>query len=544
MVFAMNDSKMTWIALLTAMTMVAACGGEAEDKKNTNNQSCVGKCDSNEGDALLKSLETRNDPIAQYLKAHPEVAKQGLIEGNFETMISGINEQMGCAPEEVKHFFVSDPLITGSEPFPRNVSVVCSGGRNASKVFFSMPDGFEDLSDLDDRTVEMFAWDDDVDAYRFYKTFPDKEGFMTVEVEPAECAGCHLGAPDLMAFDATDMPMLPIMNELTEPWAHWNAEPGFKSQQFEVSDVINTTDSLWVRMNEQVGSASELEQLIRDAQKRVVSARYKKRKDEATLVSAMALMRPLFCTEQINYVSERGDSGLVGMGAFFDQNIRELLSKADYEAVSDWYYSSTLTVSFGARDDAQHLIMLPERGAADMAIEIKMARVLTPMQLLRIRALDWHNPAFSDFRCNLWKGAHDRLRQNPPSFVDSAETNADLVPKLYEEIMQVGGKSLLQNEGALVVLHDATTDNVKTLEMMLDAGDLPLAECADDKTCQCESNVCSATLTELEGIIQHRVDEVVAGGRDAVWSKRQSQICTALDTFANSPFVEEVDQCQ
>ena len=50
------------------------------------------------------------------------------------------------------------------------------------------------------------------------------------------CTQCHLNSRSL---DDDGMPMLPIMNELSRPWPHWNAEPDFPS---DMSGYHNWTE--------------------------------------------------------------------------------------------------------------------------------------------------------------------------------------------------------------------------------------------------------------------------------------------------------------
>ena len=81
------------------------------------------------------------------------------------------------------------------------------------------------------------------------------------------------------------MRMTPIMNELTQPWSHWNSqvpifnaeENPFPSHEFDVpADVRDGND--FVRYGvDRAGPASYLEQIIRAGHARVTGERVKDR---------------------------------------------------------------------------------------------------------------------------------------------------------------------------------------------------------------------------------------------------------------------------
>src|SRR5258706_360938 len=102
----------------------------------------------------------------------------------------------------------------------------------------------------------------------------------------------------------TTMRGTPIMNELPKPWRHWNAGEGSVSESFVVPDSLKGKPN-WEKYGATAAAASRFEKVIRDANaNRVTPARSKQLFKPAKLDDAMGLIRPLFCDEQVNYVSE------------------------------------------------------------------------------------------------------------------------------------------------------------------------------------------------------------------------------------------------
>lgn len=533
---------------VVALSAVVACGPDGDPDNNqaeaNNSSQCTGKCDADT--TLLAELEGREDPIADWIRARLEA--DGVLNAGYVDILNEINAELGCAEEDALTFVISDPLITRDQPFPRSVSVACADDtQNRFKLFMSMPNGTAE-GDFDETDIELFAWDDEAKVYRFYKTEMDAEGNLEVLVEPSECASCHMGPADLMQVDATGTPMMPIMNELTEPWAHWNAEPSFRSQDFSVpAGTEGMPIYAALTSNGRLGAASQLEQIIRDAQARVVSARYGVRRDDATVAQAMGLLRPIFCEEQVNYVSERGDSGLISMGIVLDDNIRELYGKIDATNWPyPWFYNQTNSLRFEVASRAgDRLSMVPVRGDIDRAVELKLRRAIGAEKLLQVRALDWKRPVFSQFRCDLWKQARERFRLEPPELEGS---NSDALPVLVDEILRVNDVPIASPaEGELIVLDHASEESVATLEQMLLAGDVADAGCDTgdpSAPCECgERGVCVADLNEFAQIIQTHINAIEEQGRESVRDQSQETICEAMARFENQPFIEAGGAC-
>ena len=536
---------MRW-GLLCAAALFIGCG---DPEPQTTPQPpttgvCTGKCDA--GSGLLGELESHQDPIAQWLRGRADVQERGILQAGYGEILSEINAQLGCEEADAHTYVVSDGLVSDDgEALPRSVSVACvSSTQQRFKLFMSMPD-LDESGDWDDQSVEMFAWDEEALRYRFYRTSPGEDG-QSVEVEPAECAECHLAPDALMAIDGTGVEMMPVMNELVEPWAHWNAEPQFRSQQFSLPEGMQEKPVYKeLTSNGRLGSASVLEQIIREAQKRVVSKRYKSRREEASVAAGMGFLRPLFCAEQVNWVAERGDSGLMPMGALVDDGIRNLYTKINAtDWPYPWFYNQTHAVRFGvAETEAERFGLVPVRGAIDQELELKLTRVLSPEQLLQVRYIDWKNPAISEFRCGLWTQARERMRTAPPEL--AGESVEDIIPQLYAEVMQLDGVAIKANQPeAFILLADATEDAVAALGQMLAAGEVAAAMCPTDspqEACECgELGVCEGVILEAGQIIQTYVNRIEAGGRGVVRERLQRSTCLADQRFSNRPFIESV----
>ena len=173
---------------------------------------------------MRAQLEGLDEPIATWLR-ESNMTEQGIIEANYLSALEQIAKRMNCSMASLKTFVLSDDLVMG-KPFPRTISTLCSDDETRAADFF-IAASFADPKnpvDVDPRNLEMFAWDDTAKRYVFYAALPvaGSTTKVQIEVEPRRCAGCHLNSTSL---DDDNMPMLPIMNELTAPWPHWNAEP-------------------------------------------------------------------------------------------------------------------------------------------------------------------------------------------------------------------------------------------------------------------------------------------------------------------------------
>jgi subtilisin-like proprotein convertase family protein len=493
-----------------------------------------GKCDV--ATDVRSQLDGLNEPIADWLRASP-MTRDGVLETDYMHAMENIGEFMGCDLDTVKTFVLSDDLVM-SEPFPRAISTLCSDDETrAAEVFmaasFADPDN---PGDIDPRNLEMFAWDVDRKEYIFYAALPVEGSDTEVrfEVDPPRCRQCHLNGEHLDSFG---QPMMPIMNELVSPWPHWNSSPDFPSHTFELPEDIDQQPEFARLTGEgRLGAAVQLEQIIRAGQTaRVIPERLKLRRNSPPDVGeAMSLLRPLFCDEQVNYVTEDFDAGLLPSASIIAGGTREMylaIRSTDWP----WGWLNDNKIRF-AEPSERPIAMLPVRGNIDVEYVRRLVavRAITPEQVLRVQALDWKRPVFSEFRCGLWKDARARLRDDPPA-IDPGMRNSNLLPALYDEIMRLDGEQSLAlgaDNGAdteLVVMADAA--DIDGVRAGLAAGDL------GDAACQANGDgFCQRTVTGFGDLLQAHADQIsAAGGRAMLGDEQTRRTCFVVDNFPNRP---------
>ena len=524
------DKKPALVRLPSAglAVLLAACG--VPEAGNDGEPCEAGKCD---GLPFLDQLAGREDPIALYLR---KLAEDGVIDNDavwhadkakdvapasdplfYAKLLHGIASVQGCRPESLINYAISDELISGELDayYPRLVSTVCSDNSdlvtNAFVATLGEPhrdgSGYLELDNL-----EMFAWDAKAQKYFFYAVeLGREEGELEVQVEPARCMQCHLTPLDV---DPIGMPRLPIMNELTKPWTHWNAGTGGVSESFNVPESLPGKPN-WEKFGvSAVGAASRLEKAIRDANAlRVTPARSKNLFKPAKLDEAMGLIRPLFCDEQVQYVTELA-TGEIPIDAVVSGGM-----KGPFRAIQStwpwaWFNNDTLQLPGAAEDE--RLFMLPVRGVAEVTFEAQLQTVLSPAHILAVRALDWKKPVFSDFRCNLWKDAWTKFQANPPKL---SGRNRDAVKVLFEEIMKLGGMSTRNiAAGKFVAIADATEANVTAAKAAIAAGNVPT-------TC---GEFCEVTAMGFGDAIDKHV-ESLGTRRTELLGERDRRVCKVIE---------------
>jgi hypothetical protein len=543
----MKSTLIPMLRPLAALSLVisAACTGSGNG--GDSGADCPGgKCDA--AGELGDELAEFDDPIATWLKG--KVDADGLLDSDYLTMLKEIAAQQGCGEDTIDSYVISDELVEdrGEGPFPRVVNTVCSTDRTkADLAFFALSFADEGGTDVDVRRIEMFAWDATDRRYRFYKTehAAGSDTQMEVHLEPAECAGCH-GTPE--HIDDAHMHLQPIMNELAAPWEHWFAEP--LSFNHVVTPEVQEAPSFKALAGEGSPfrkSAARLEQTIRSSYtQRVAPARLRERRDApAEVEKAMALLRPLFCDEQLTYVTEDGSSGILSSTAVVDDGFHSV-----YFAVRgtgwpwEWWNDRILRLAPPGAPDA--IDMMPVRGAAVVTYEKQLlsARALEPLQVLQIRALDWGTPALSEFRCGLWHSALDRVKANPPQ-IGPDTRNMEIFGPLLDEILTL----VPQNHGLVgepvriaaaadkvVSLQTADTATLQALVDAIAAGDLGASSCDS-----LGGGICEVDLDALGALIEARFKAIEAGGRDFLNAERNARACEVEKDFPNKPFIPNID---
>lgn len=500
------------------LASLAGCG---------SNVGSNGDCESGKCDDKAPTLAERNDPVATYLKTL-EISDEGLMVSSYQDILFGVADVMGCSTDSIAVFTVSDTLID-AQPFPRLVSVACKDDDSKASDFF-IAASFQDVDtgDVDVLDVEMFAWDKVAREYMFYAFTPDEDEMVRLEVGPKRCEGCHLTPADT---STVGMRMTPIMNELNRPWTHWNAEPGFPSHQFVVPDNMDEQPNYFGLALARQAPAQRLEEIIRfGGHSKVASARIRDRRNAPNIDEIMGMLRPVFCNEQVNYVSEDHDSGILFNSALVDPGIRSMYVQI---RPNDWAWDwlNDEVVRIGSPEGDTTVVQIPVRGNSDVAMETSLVttKVLTPYQVLRARALDSSHPVFSEFRCNLWRDAYADFKVSPPSYGD-ATRSMHVMSEIFERIMTVDGNPIAgSNPETIIMMPNADTTSVTRLRNAASEGALEDGSCESDGFCAGDVDALGA---RLEQSVQATLSSQT---RDTLRAIRNERICHLLD---NVPGVE------
>lgn len=517
-------STLTRVALCSAA--LGALGLAACSTNAPSTQNCSGdKCDEFD----RQKLADRNDPIATYLKGL-DIGDDGTMFATYQDMLFGVANVMGCSTDSVAVFTVSDDLIRQT-PFPRLVSVACKDDdAKASNFFIAASFEDEETGDVDILDVEMFAWDATKREYQFYAFAPtrDIEGEVKLEVGPKRCEDCHLTPAD---SSPVGMRMTPIMNELNRPWTHWNAEPGFPSFNFEVPEGMNEKPNYSALAITHQAPAQRLEEIIKfGGHSKVASARIRDRRNAPNTDEIMGMLRPVFCAEQLNYVSEDHDSGTLFNSALIDSGIRSMYIQIRPDNWA-WSWVNDQTLRIPAPGSAEVVVQIPIRGNADIAMETSLVstKVLTPQQVLRARVLDWQHPVFSEFRCNLWRDAKDRFDAAPPEY-GSATRSSQVMSDIFEQIMTVEGQPIGGTDpGTLIMMPNADSTSATKLLDAARTGSLEDGDCAND-------GFCAGTVDDFGAILQQHLEGLTSASapRDQLREIRRERICNVIESVVPS----------
>jgi len=356
---------------------------------------------------------------------------EGTLPGDYNDLLVELGDIVGCAGETEKSFVV----LSNTDFIPKTVFARCADSpQQASRFFLAAP--AIDGDDMDPRILHLTGWDDDAKQYRHYATGPAETGGMNVNVEPSFCLGCHGGPEALPVWQ-------PLMNEMTNPWSGWNAEPGFSSQLFdEYLDGAVATGEVYGEMlgESRLDSASNLEPLVRAGIARTVGARVLERNTEADTKSALDLLRPLFCDETVNYVSEVHRSGELRIDAAIDEGLRNVVDALTPEQSWTWRdQQTTLLPALEASDEPVTLIATRATISVEFEKALIARQVLDELTVLRIRALDWANPVGSELRCGTFRTGRSRIEggalATELAALGASATTEDLMPLFMNELL-------------------------------------------------------------------------------------------------------------
>lgn len=531
--------RLTTTTALVALSTAAALGACSDPGPDAQ---CSGKCDQL-GD-FASQLDGRNDAIAQFLR-EANIGADGVASFDYGAVVSGVARLQGCSEDSWKTFVVSDALVE-EDTFPRLISTVCSDEPTRAAEFF-IAASFKDpeIDDIDPFNIEMFAWDDDAGIYRFYATEPLGGGEVRVEVDPERCTECHLTPTNL---PSAGMRMTPIMNELSQPWTHWSSEVPmfngsgipFRSDDFDVPMNVRGAGNFLRYGSQKIGAAQEFEFIIREGHAKVALQRARERRERSDgWNDAMNLLRPVFCAEQVNYSSEDFDSGKL----HFSTVIPGGLSEA-YRALRpddwpwQWVNNGDGRMRLPAPAGEPTLSMVPVRGNADVDYETRLVtgRTLTPHQVMRVRALDWKRPVFSEFRCGLWMSASERLASDPPVIDELSPRDSARMQVLYDYIMQIDGQPIAGATPETIVAVDVVDDPAALASAL--ASGLP-AECGPEG-----EGACAVDHDGFGAILDAYVQSFEQGDPDEVRRRlraaRDQRLCHVQQFFPNAPALPSV----
>jgi hypothetical protein len=494
---------------------IAALGTACGDNDPPPTDCTDDRCNSAEDrDALLQSIEGFADPISTYLR--DAVLDDGTLSGDYRDILDGVGTAIGCDVATQRSFVV----LSNEALNPKTVFNRCASSPTSASEFFLLLPSLGADRDVEPRLVHMTAWDDTAGRYRRYATAPGAEGGMNVNVEPVFCLGCHAGPRQLGTWQ-------PLMNEMTNPWSQWNAEPGFASHVFDEFFPPNTSSGPVYAEVSAAGlldSASNLEPIIRAGIDRVTGARVQDRKLAPDAAQALELLQPLFCDEHVNFVSEIHGSGEFRSSALIDDAFGELFTALDVGQEHAFTQGTTMRITpQGSGED--NLTLMAVRGESSLRAELALVtrQALTPLQALQVRSLDWMTPVDSSFRCSLFEEGETRILAGALDAEIAAlpleATNEQLLPIFLAEIMSVEVAGMAERLSL-----QPGGDSVYSLP------DAAAVDPADYTTLELSP-------AQLAAELQLAIDSAT---REELDQRRRTRACAAAARYPTAPIVSDV----
>jgi hypothetical protein len=343
---------------------------------------------------------------------------------------------------------------------------------------------------------------------------------MNINVEPVFCLGCHAGPRQLGTWQ-------PLMNEMTNPWSQWNAEPGFASHVFdEFFPAATANGPIYAEVSAPglLDSASNFEPIIRAGIDRVTGARVQERKLAADSAQALKLLQPLFCDEHVNFVSEIHGSGEFRSSALIDDAFAELFSAMDVG--QEHAFTQGTTMRIAARgDDEDNLTLMAVRGESSLRTELALVtrQALTPLQALQVRSIDWMNPVDSEFRCSLFERGGARILAGALD----AEVAALAADATNEELLSL----------FLTEIMNAEVPNSAERISLQPAGDFVYSVPDSSALALSEFSTLQSSPAELAADLQQAIDTATRSELD---ERRRARACASLLRYPTAPIFADI----
>jgi hypothetical protein len=242
------------------------------------------------------------------------------------------------------------------------------------------------------------------------------------------CASCHVSGGL-------------IMKELDSPWLHWTA--GFPKG----------SDKVMAKHKEKLGNQMQGENLEINVVRPSFDPYNEKRIDILAAKGAAELMRPIFCTMDVNLNSDLVGTNLVTdgelAGGFFGN-----VDQASYDALKK-DVGQKINGLPAKVDDTAFPFTYPTRGQIDTSYSAKLqeAKLVDAEFIKDILAVDFTRPIFSGQRCGLVDAIKGKSAAIDKKLADYAKETtkakkepiakdiAKELPKLYAEVLKGGSKA-------------------------------------------------------------------------------------------------------
>jgi hypothetical protein len=354
---------------------------------------------------------TPKDPVTQVLAAQSTCPRSAVEFVDALKRLGARTEPtmvnfVGFHNPDPGAFFIFE-IVSSAPPAPVTV-------RRGDLLFghFTTRKNGQLVSNQDELTIELIAWDPDKQFYNFYELFSgnwiyrgDSKDILddvqllhrqrSAGADPfgmrLRCSGCHVNGGLLQ-------------KELRSPHNDWFLQ----DRQLPLGS--NRPDAFVRGRLAELVDASELSKLVMASARRLAdSPGYQK---ASAARSLQERMRPLFCPMEVNIESdsppadERRPAVEIPSAFFVDPRLTTASVSIDRRHYDDALHKlgSNLPETDG-RVDADHAWLTPVKSASDtVAIDALIEQGVVDKEFVAdVLAVDFTNPVFSSTRCNLLK---------------------------------------------------------------------------------------------------------------------------------------------